>query len=190
MFDLYIDGIRSLIKNKNIEVLDSWFHTKASEAYIRVIFYYSDSKIKWVGAVPYHYRRTGVFVNSNEELAKLIEKTYISLDPMLHDKWQEDQEDYWKTFKGPVTSLFFQKLKNLEWNCVNCDLPQNPNFARRIQDIKEMGYTLITEPRTFCKKCKKQTTKIMMLPITRGGESGYETFSKELGLKNSPKKFH
>ena len=40
--------------------------------------------------------------------------------------------------KAVETKEIFHILKDGKWHCRNCDI-SNPNFARRIQDIKEMG---------------------------------------------------
>ncbi|MDR0454225.1 MAG: hypothetical protein LBH05_05390 [Deferribacteraceae bacterium] len=71
----------------------------------------------------------------------------------------------------------------MKWNCVHCSLPQNPNWARRIQDIKEFGYTLSTNTKYMCSRCRKNTTHIMLIPIKRGGVTGYETWSSKLRQK-------
>lgn len=65
---------------------------------------------------------------------------------------------------------------------MKCTLPANPNWARRIQDLKEMGYTLATDINHFCENCKENTTHLLLVPIKRGNlmGNGYETWSKEL----------
>ncbi len=76
-----------------------------------------------------------------------------------------------------TTKSFFDKLLNLEWNSVQYDLPANRNFARRIQDIKEFGYTLATDTRRKVKGTNQADTHILLIPLPKGGERGYETMS-------------
>ena len=56
------------------------------------------------------------------------------------------------------------------------DFPPNDNPQRRIQDIKELGYTIAS--RRIGKKMER-----LLLPIPRGLQTGYETFSKEFRIK-------
>ncbi len=71
-----------------------------------------------------------------------------------------------------TTKTFFDKLINMRWNSQRDDLPSNPNWARRIQDIKEFGYTLATHT-----SLGGNGTHIMLLPIPKGGATGYEVMS-------------
>ena len=69
-----------------------------------------------------------------------------------------------------------------KWHCTNCEI-DNPNFARRIQDLKEMGYTIATHINYHCPVCKNnRSTRLIMLPIDRVeiAGNGYETWSKPL----------
>ncbi len=43
-----------------------------------------------------------------------------------------------------------------------------------------MGYTLATDTKRYCSKCKKNTTHLIMLHLPRGGKTGYETWSQKL----------
>lgn len=61
-----------------------------------------------------------------------------------------------------------------------CDLPPNPNWARRIQDIKEFGYTLATDTAHLCTKCNTKNTHLLLVPLPRGGITGYEVWSPGL----------
>ena len=61
-------------------------------------------------------------------------------------------------------------------------MPNNPNWARRIQDLKEFGYTIATDTKRFCTKCNSNKTHLLLLPIKRGTNAGngYETWSPAL----------
>jgi hypothetical protein len=73
-------------------------------------------------------------------------------------------------------------LSDGKWHCRNCDI-SNPNFARRIQDLKEMGYTLATHVNYHCPVCDNhRSTNLILLPINRVelAGNGYETWSPAL----------
>lgn len=56
------------------------------------------------------------------------------------------------------------------------------NSARRIQDLKDFGYTIVTDTHRYCPRCGKKRTHYQLLRIPRGGAygNGYETFSPKL----------
>lgn len=106
------------------------------------------------------------------------------MNPKNYDAWLKEQELFWKNEKpnAKTTKPFFDSLKKGGWQCVNCTLPSNPNWARRIQDLKEYGYTIATDTNRYCPKCKANKTHLILLPIPRGGMNGngYETWSPKL----------
>jgi hypothetical protein len=166
-----------------IELLGEREHSKASEKYIDVIFTYSVNE-KWKGSVPIVYRRTGVNAKTKEEIKKVIEIAYEFMKPEKAKEWIKQQEEFWKTKKkAEVTKSFFDGLIDSEWKCVNCELPKNPNWARRTQDIKQFGYTLATNTNMYCKNCKKNTTHLILLKLPRGSIQDYETWSVSLRAK-------
>ena len=57
--------------------------------------------------------------------------------------------------------------KNFDW--VNPKDFGNDNYARRIQDLKEYGYSVVSG----------QKKGVLLLPIPRGQETGYELFSSK-----------
>ncbi|MBU2520574.1 MAG: restriction endonuclease [Nanoarchaeota archaeon] len=164
----------------NIKVLGRREHQKASEVYLDVLFVYPENKTEWKGAVPIEYRRTGVHAKSKEEVEKVLKAAYNAMKLEKKEAWIKDQDDFWSKSNKEVTRKFFEKLRSSEWKCVSCQLPQNPNWARRIQDIKELGYTLATNTGMYCNRCKKVNTHLILLRIPRGGATGYETLSPNL----------
>lgn len=170
--------------NPNITIVETERkkHSKASEEYIHVEFIYSDSK--WDGWVPVEYRRTGVSIKTEEQLIEYLNKIYPQMNPSQHSSWLAKQEKFWKEEKpnAATTKEFFDSLAKGGWQCVECTLPKNPNWARRIQDLKEFGFTLATDTKRYCPKCKANKTHLIMLPIERGGNegNGYETWSPAL----------
>lgn len=167
--------------NKNIKIYEKHYHTKASEEYISVEFNYN-SQI-WKGWIPIVYRRTGLFLNNDRDIIKYLNIIYSELDQSNYPKWLLEQKQFWKTrSRAFVTKTFFDALKDGKWHCVNCELPKNPNWARRIQDLKELGYTISTNTSKYCSKCKSNKTHLMLLPIKRltVEGNGYETWSPKL----------
>lgn len=164
---------------KNVTLLRLRRHTKASEVYVDVIFRYNDG-IMWEGSVPIHYRRTGIFANTPDEIANVINKAYDAMTPGREKKWLPEQNDFWSKSNKEVTQPFFDALIDGKWKCVVCQLPPNRNWARRVQDIKELGYTIATNTSMKCPNCEKNTTHLVLLRLPRGTQSGYETFSPTL----------
>ena len=72
-----------------------------------------------------------------------------------------------------VTIHFFNELIKMKWTS---SFPQNDNPQRRIQDIKEKGYTIAS--RRNGRKAER-----LLLPIPRGAETGYEFFSLKFRKK-------
>jgi hypothetical protein len=170
--------------NSNIKILDKEVkqHSKASEAYVHVKFTYP-TKI-WEGWVPIEYRRTGVSIKTSDELCAHLNKVYEQMKPEKYEDWLKKQQKYWSEEKAgaATTKAFFDSLAKGGWQCVECTLPKNPNWARRIQDLKEFGYTLATDTKHYCPTCAANKTHLILLPIERCGNSGngYETWTPAL----------
>ena len=171
--------------NKNIKINEAdpvHAHTKASEVYVEAEFDYPDET--WDGWLPIEYRRTGVSIDYKDKpaLFSYMNKVYDLMNPDHLEKWNEDQDDFWSGKNAQVTQDIFDSLRDGEWKCVNCELPSNPNFARRIQDLKEFGYTISTNTKMYCPNCGKNTTHLMLLHIPRVelAGNGYETWSPAL----------
>jgi hypothetical protein len=156
------------------------FHAKASEKYIDAIFAF-DVHPPYDCSIPIEYRRTGTEI-AEEDIDAYLEEIYEKINPANWEQWRNEQNIFWKTKpNADITKGFFEVLaKEFKWCCVSCELPPNPNPQRRIQDIKEFGYTISTMPNKVCEKCNKSTTHMLLLPLPRGGITGYETWSKEL----------
>ncbi len=158
-------------------------HSKASESYIDVTFEYDDGA-KWEGSIPIEYRRTGIELTEDSDIEEYLNQVYTYCHPNHHLKWREEQEIFWKPkVKAAVTKSFFNALLSFEWTCVACQLPANPNWVRRIQDLKEFGYTIATDIGRECKICLSKKTHTLLIPIPRGGISGYEVWSPELRIR-------
>jgi len=155
-------------------------HAKASERYVDVIFEYPKTRDTWEGSVPIEYRRTGVFAETPQEVASMIQTAYEAMHPSRRLAWLREQEQFWASCNKVVTQSFFDGLKTFRWTCVACSLPPNPNWARRVQDIKELGYTIATNTRRYCSSCARNTTHLILLALPRGLVTGYEVMDTQL----------
>ena len=175
----------SLELNQNIKILTDHpiVNTKASEVYVDVIFTYGD--YSWAGYDPIEYRRTGISIDfeDKEKLYPYLNSVYVQMKPNKMDAWKKNQEEFWKTKPGATTTKeFFDTLAEGGWKCGACEMPRNPNPQRRIQDLKEFGYTIATDLSRYCPHCGRNTSQRILLPIIRGGNegNGYETWSPAL----------
>lgn len=175
-----LEELQALVRG-DIEVLGLEEHTKAGEKYIVVRFSYENQE-PWDGFVPYSYRRTGLFLEDPEEIFRHLEAVHHALKKENARKWVKAEKKLWKDKHAgkDVTKEFFDKLLNLSWNCTRSDLPTNSNWGRRIQAIKEMGYTIATDTNRYNSRLKKNTTHVILLPLERGHATGYETISPKL----------
>lgn len=169
--------------NSNITIVEKERkkHSKASEEYIHVKFKYSNST--WDGWVPVEYRRTGLLLKTDDEVKTHLNNVYEQMNPVNFNSWMKKQDEFWKEKKRAAkTKAFFDSLIKGGWQCVECTLPKNPNWARRIQDLKEFGYTIATDTNRYCPVCKANKTHLILLPIDRGGAegNGYENWTPAL----------
>lgn len=172
--------------NENIVIVEQERkkHSKASEEYVHVKFKYNDDT--WDGWVPVEYRRTGVSIKptDTDELTAYLNAIYEQMNPLNYRTWLQEQARFWQTEKtnAKTTKSFFDCLSEGGWKCVECSLPKNPNWARRIQDLKEFGYTIATDTKRYCPICAGNKTHLILLPIERLGQkgNGYETLSSSL----------
>lgn len=158
-------------------------HNKASECYVEATFTYADGS-RWNGWIPIEYRRTGTPLTTTEEIAAHLQNVSLCCRREARAAWSIKQVSFWNGKKGAhVTRGFFDALaKTFQWTpvshdaCAEYSLPANPNGARRIQDLKDFGYTLSTDTNRPCLHCEKILTHVLLVPIPRGGISGYETW--------------
>lgn len=147
----YFTMDNNLNQNITIVEIERKKHLKASEEYIHVKFNYPDkTEDVWV---PLEYRRTGVSIKPDEieKFNTHLNNIYEQMNPKYLSLWLEEQERFWKEEKpnAGTTKAFFDSLAKGGWQCVECTLPKNPNWARRIQDLKEFGYTIMRLNRNF-----------------------------------------
>jgi len=162
--------ITEAVADSGISVVGFFFHRKASEKYVVTTYREEGFSKEWL--IPYLYRRTDTFVDTLNDLATLLRTTKSKLT-------FRSIESYKKRMRGQIVRLFgsgakvtipiFERLLNNcgEW-VLNKDF-DNENPQRRIQDIKETGFTLAT------KFGKGRATYHMLLPFDPVKAATYET---------------
>lgn len=166
-----LNKLSQLLNGTNIIVRELIDNNKASETYVRTTFVQDDG-FSWDTVVPYVDRRAGLNIETEEELAEYL----ISIKPYFRKEAMENwkkQELKRGLIGGSVTPLFFDVLLSFKEEFEN--FPINPNSARRIQDIKDAGYTLASVPRPGGLKGYNR----ILLPIPLHAEMGYETFTPQ-----------
>jgi len=180
---MIVENIQKVL-DSDIKIISFREHGKASEKYIDIEIC-SNGSIVWRGSVPYYYRRTGLFIEKENELAEYLNgiKQYFSVENT--NNFIELETKRWNNEMAgkTTTKSFFDILLNMQWNSVDNDLPNNPNWARRIQDIKEFGYTLATDTNKVGKDGSSKSTHILLLPVPKGGTTGYEVMSSAFKKK-------
>lgn len=159
-------------------------NTKACEEYVHLKFTYPDVHQEWDGWVPVEYRRTGVSISVDDRAAleNHLNRVYEQMHPSRYSEWVAEQDCLWNATNANVTKKIFDKLKDGKWHCANCEI-SNPNYTKRIQNIKERGYTIATHLNYHCPVCgSHRSTRLLLLPIDRIelAGNGYETWSKTL----------
>lgn len=165
-----------------IEILGRRNHSKASERYVDVIFHYDQLSADW--SIPIEYRRTGTdfSASSDLEVTSYLNTVYEKCNPKNWDEFNKAQAVFWASKPRAETTFSFFKIlaESFSWKSVKHDLPANPNHARRIQDLKEFGFTLATDTNMTHEPSGDKCTHILLIPLPRGGITGYETWSPAL----------
>lgn len=164
------DKVIELLTGSNISIGRFIDHAKASESYVEVTFIQENGFI-WDTVVPYVDRRAGLFLESEEELAAYLKciKPYFQKSAM--ENWKKIERKKWKASKASVTKKFFLAL--LTFSPVT-KFPANNNPQRRIQAIKDAGYTIAT-----ISNYESDSLARILLPIPKVSEMGYETFTPQ-----------
>lgn len=171
-----IQKINECLKGKGIKAIGFSQNTKASDYFVLVEFRFRGG-YTWNAVVPYIYRRSNLNLKTEKEIAEYLIsiKPYFTKESMK--QWKKTEWAKWqklkKSAKKPeelVTIDFFKVLLSFKEELV---FPDNPNPQRRLQDLKDQGYTISIYP-IGNKKWGK-----MLLPIPLNTEMGYETFSPQ-----------
>jgi hypothetical protein len=168
--ELNINKLQQLLEKDSILVTEFIHNGKSSESYIRTTFVQSDG-FKWNTVVPFYNRRSGLFIETEDELAEYLRKIKPFFTKNSMKKWAKVERAKWTKSNAVVTKEFFFVLLSFK---EETEFPPNDNPARRIQDIKDAGYTVASIPGGP----QKKTIRIL-LPIPLNAEMGYETFSAQ-----------
>lgn len=174
MIDL--DKLNILLEGQGIEAKALLGNSKASEYYVRVTFIFP--KEKWDAVVPYIYRRSNLSLKNENEIAEYLIKIKPYFSMKARKEWVKREWSKWEErraqFKNPekfVTYGFFKTLISLKEEVSG--FPENPNPQRRLQDIKDEGYTVSIYPVGNMKWGK------MLLPLPLHAQMGYEVFTPQ-----------
>ncbi len=166
-----------------LEVRELKEHSKASELYVSIKFKYSDNDT-WEGWIPYRYRRAGIDIETPQALITYLKEIYPFFEKKKRDEWYcSEQQDWEKNHHDKsVTKPYFDAMAKGNWSCRRCvdKITKSSNNARRIQDIKEMGYLMVTDTKRYCSSCETKTTHDLLIPIDKAEPTGYETWSPNL----------
>lgn len=187
---LNIDIVQQHLKGSNIFAIEFLDNSKASEYYIRTRFV-QDNGFEYTTIVPYEYRRTGLELRTEKDIAEYLKsvKKYFTKEWMKSwiDKEKKDcladiaakkQKNADKKARGKketeiVTPYFLLALLTLEETSGD-KLPVNRNPQRRLQDLKDGGYTI-----PIVQYGREKTTSTL-LPFPKHKEMGYEKgFTKQ-----------
>lgn len=162
--------INNITNKYGIIVTELIENTKASENYVRTIFKQVGGFV-WHTVVPYQYRRSGLYLETEKDVAEYLVdiRPYFTKEAM--DEWRQKEWLSWQNRNADVTIEFFKVLLSLK---EETEFPANDNPARRIQDIKDFGYTIASIPNSSGRK-----TSRIMLPIPLYEMMGYETFTQK-----------
>lgn len=166
-----LEILQDALKGCNIIVFSFIKNSKASESYVKTRFIQDDGFI-WDTYVPYIDRRSALNITTEKGLAEYLIslKPYFTRESMR--KWKE-KELKRGLIGGNVTPEFFKVLLSFREEFER--FPNNPNPARRIQDIKDAGYTIASIPRPNGLKGFSR----ILLPIPINDRMGYEIFSPQ-----------
>lgn len=169
-----LELLQNLIKNPDIEVFKIIPNRKASEIYIEVSFHDIENEFIWTGLVPYVSRWTGLDIKNEEELVIYLESIAHHFKKEIIENWIIQEKLIWETNRSgqKVTKGFFDEMSSMKWTN---NFPPNNNPSRRIQDIKQLGYTIASI---------NKGSKRLLIPIPVGLPISYEkAFSKKFVIK-------
>lgn len=163
--------LQKLLEKDGIRVFSIIENNKASEVYVKTTFIQDDG-FRWDTYVPFVDRRAGIDFQTEEELADYLKSLKKYFTPSAMERWRKEELER-GLIGGDVTPEFFKVLLSFKEEFDR--FPMNPNPARRIQDIKDAGYTIasIARPKGLLGYNR------ILLPIPIHAAMGYETFTPQ-----------
>ncbi len=171
-----LDKLKKLLDGKDIFVFEIIRNKKASEEYVGTTFLQDDGFV-WTTYVPFYSRWSAKYYTKEEDVAAYLEELRPYFTWQRMEAWKRKEWNKWKNNKGNVTKYIFKALLSFmpehEFPLSDGSFSDNP--AKRIQDIKNAGYTVASIPNSE----NKQKTDRILLPIPLNNELGYETYTKQ-----------
>lgn len=156
---LTAENLTRMIDDKDVEVIGFWTHTKATESYVILSVFVDEAKREWY--VPYVYRRTNTFIDGATELAEYLTKCKSLLTVSRVEEFKKIMAKKKKLLFSKNATVTFPIFKKLLMNCgkwVSNKAFKSTNTQRRIQDLKESGFTIST-------KIEDKITYHMLMPF-------------------------
>ena len=155
----------------------TWNHSKAAEEHVNVTFTYPGMK-PWQIAFPVRCRRAGLDFDSPEDIESYVSQVYDEIAPANWAEWRTEADKFWEKSRSNVTKPIFDAMaENFGWVVYN-ELPTSSNPARRLQDLKEAGFTIGTR-----RRAGTRDLEFMLVPKLIGSKTGYEYWSGALRAK-------
>ena len=169
-----IEQLNQLLEGSGLLVTGVYSHSKASEDYVAVQITDASGTRIWEDSIPYKDRRARLNLDTEQKIAEYLRSIHQNFEPDNVRKWVTAERKYWKKnfSRAAVTTPFFKRLLRMDWVMGN-GFPQNQNPQRRIQDIKDKGYTVVSMREGTGWKRK-------LVPLPRRTAHVYETISPEL----------
>lgn len=162
--------LTEMVNDRRVTAIGFFDHTKASERYVIISVVCSGFSKEWY--IPYFYRRTNLFIDTKDALVTYIKLCIPKLHPRAIEEYKKAVVKTAKTVIGEASDVTWPIFKKLLDNCGawvwNKALGSNSNPQRRIQAIKESGYTIAT-------KIDGKKTFHQLLPFDRVVAPTYET---------------
>lgn len=168
-----IQNINSLLNNTGITVFEFRENSPACENYVYTEFSQDGFSIKTM--VPYIYRRSGLYLETEEEVAehlkslkKYFTKEYINEWCIRENSKIADDDSVYATFLRILIGSFCKELNQSKF-------PQNNNPQKIIQTIKDNGYVI-----SVLRGRKNENggqTRYWLLPIPMTVGTFYESMS-------------
>ena len=155
-------------------------NTKASEIYVEQTFEYGNIKKNWYIPIK-QPKGTGIDLedSSNSKIKKYLKDVKVECDPKNWGDWRSTQEEYWDKYEnaGITKGIFDLLMEDFSW--VPVKKFNSRNYARRIQEIIERGYTVARGVKRVNKKTNTSEIHVLLIPLPRGGVRKYEQWSPE-----------
>ena len=166
---LTAEDLTKMVGDSDIKVLGFWTHTKATESYVLISICDNGKWREWY--IPYVYRRTNTLIDTVQDIAKYIKLRKWFLSKSRVESFKVVMNKQLNSLFGKQSLVTLPIFKKLLENCGawvwNKEFVSS-NPQRRIQDLKEMGFTLAT-------KMENKKTYHMLLPFDIVKAPTYET---------------